>query len=138
MSIIILLILEYFIYLLISTMWYEDDSYEDEHQNTRRMSSEITEKNPNEKTKEKCNCSKGCSKRSCSCFKFGSGCNSSCGCGLSCQNMFNHLEYFFGENEICAANPCFANWLVQRAKNADEFKMIDRDQLRRRIMQCDR
>lgn len=23
-------------------------------------------------------------------LKFGSGCNSSCGCVSSCQNMFNH------------------------------------------------
>ncbi len=112
-------------------MWYED-----KQRTTGPMSGRITEKNPNEGKKGKCNCSKGCSKRSCSCFKFGSGCNSSCGCGLSCQNMFNHLEYFFGEDNKCAAHPCFSKWLVKNAKNADELQMIDRDELRRTIMEC--
>ncbi|CAF3950038.1 unnamed protein product [Rotaria sp. Silwood1] len=79
---------------------------------------------------------KGCSRRSCSCFKFGSGCNSLCGCGSSCQNMFNHVEYFFGNNKKCAANPCFSRWLVQHAKNIDGLKMIDRDELRQCIMEC--
>ena len=75
-------------------MWNEEDSDEDEQQ-----SGEVTEKNPNYEKKEKCNCRQGCSKRSCSCFKFGSGCNPSCGCASSCENMFNHLEYFFGRDE---------------------------------------
>jgi len=119
-------------------MWYEEDSDEDEQQNTGPMKGKITEKNPNYEKKDKCNCSKGCSKRSCSCFKFGSGCNSSCGCGESCQNMFNHLEYFFGENTKCSANPCFSNWLVNNAKNADELKKIDRDTLHQHIMDCGR
>ncbi len=108
--------------------------YEDEQQNTGRMAGKITEKNPNEEEKSKCNCTKGCSKRFCSCFKFGSGCNSSCGCGTSCQNMFNHLEYFFGENKKCTAHSCFSKWLVQNAKNGDELKMIDRYELYRRII----
>jgi hypothetical protein len=43
--------------------------------------------------------------------------------------MFNHLEYFFGDNEKCSANPCFSNWLVKTAKNADGLKKIDRDEL---------
>jgi hypothetical protein len=37
-----------------------------------------------------------------SCFKFGSE------CGLCCQNLFNHFEYFYGNHEKCSANPCFA------------------------------
>ena len=114
-------------------MWNEEDSDEDEQQ-----SGEVTEKNPNYEKKEKCNCRQGCSKRSCSCFKFGSGCNPSCGCASSCENMFNHLEYFFGKDTKCAANPRFSKWLVKHAKNADEFKMIDRDELRQSIMDCGR
>ncbi len=62
-----------------ATMYYDEDSDENEQQNTNRMNGQITE------TKNKCNCTKGCSKRICSCFKFGSGCYS------SCRNMFNHL-----------------------------------------------
>ncbi len=119
-------------------MLYEEDSDSDEQENSGPMSGKITEKNPNYEKKEKCGCAKRCSKRSCSCFKFGSGCNSSCGCGSSCQNMFNHLEYFFGENNKCTANPCFSNWLVKNAKNADELKKIDRDELHKSIMQCDK
>jgi hypothetical protein len=119
-------------------MWNEEYSDEDEQENMGPMTGEITEKNPNEEKKDKCSCTKGCSKRSCSCFKFGSGCNSSCGCSSSCQNMFNDLEYFFGENEKCSAHPCFSKWLVKKVKNADELKMIDRYQLHRHIMQCDR
>ena len=68
---------------------------------------------------------KGCSKRFCVCFKFGDGCNSSSGCGVTCQNKFNHLDYFFDKDEKCSANPWFSNYLV---KNADE--------LRRDIMRC--
>jgi hypothetical protein len=109
-----------------------------EQQNMGRMAGVITEKNPNDNEKSKCNCSKGCSKRICSCFKFGRGCNSSCGCGSSCQNMFNHLDYFFGENKKYSAHPCFSKWLVQNAKNADELKMIDRNDLYQCIRQCGR
>jgi hypothetical protein len=115
----------------------EYDSSEDEEQNTGPMRGQVTEKNPNYEKKEKCNCSKGCSKRSCSCFKFGSGCNSSCGCSSSCQNIFNHLDYFFGENSKCTANPCFSNWLVKNAKHADEVQKIDLDALQQRIMNSD-
>jgi hypothetical protein len=112
----------------------EYDSSDDEQQNTGPMCGQVTEKNPNYEKKEKCNCSKGCSKRSCSCFKFGSGCNSSCECSSSCENMFNHLDYIFGENSKCTANPCFANWLIKNVKNADELQKIDRDELRQKIM----
>ena len=106
-------VLEDSIYL---TMSSEYESSDDEQQNTGPMRGQVTEKNPNYEKKKKCNCSKGCSKRSCSCFKFGSGCNS------SCQNMFNHLDYIFGVNSNCTANPCFANWLVKNVKNADELR----------------
>jgi hypothetical protein len=90
--------------------------------------------NRDDEKKDKCICNTGCSKGTCSCFKDGSGCNSSCGCETSCQNIFNHLEYFFGEDHKCTAHPCFALWLVKNAKNQEELKSIDRDKLRRRIM----
>ncbi|CAF1239667.1 unnamed protein product [Rotaria magnacalcarata] len=50
--------------------------------------------------------------------------------------MFNHLEYVFGEDKKCTADPCFAQWLMRKAKNADALRIIDRDKLRRRIMKC--
>ena len=109
---------------------------DDEQQNLETMNDKMAEINLNlndEKYKDKCNCTEGCSERSCSCFKYGSVCNSSCGCGTSCQNMFNHLDYFFGENTKYGASPCFAKWLMKNAKNADELKLIDRNALRRRI-----
>jgi hypothetical protein len=52
--------------------------------------------------------------------------------------MFNHLDYFFGENKKYSAHPCFSKWLVENAKNADELKMIDRDDLYQCIRQCRR
>jgi hypothetical protein len=115
-----------------------DDEYSDdnEQENMGPMGGEITEENPNKEKKEKCDCAKGCSKRSCSCFKFGSGCNSSCGCGSSCENMFNHLEYFFGENAKCSAHPCFSKWLVKKAKNTDGLKTINRYALCQLIVNC--
>ncbi|CAF4810471.1 unnamed protein product [Rotaria sp. Silwood1] len=118
-------------------MWDNKDSDEDEQQNTGPMSRKITEKDQNDGKKDRCHCTKGCLKRSCPCFKYGSGCNSSCGCGSSCQNMFNYLEYFFSENQTCAAHPCFSKWLVQNAKNADGLQMIERNELCQRIMQSD-
>jgi hypothetical protein len=117
-------------------MWIDDYSDDDEEQNSGPKSGQITEKNPNYEKKDKCKCSKGCSKRTCVCFKFGSGCNSSCGCGSSCQNMFNSLEYFFGNEKKYSANPCFSSWLVEKVKNADELKQIDRNQLQQHIMKA--
>jgi hypothetical protein len=52
--------------------------------------------------------------------------------------MFNHLDYIFGENSQCTANPCFANWLVKKAINADGLQKIDRDALRQKIMDSGR
>jgi hypothetical protein len=114
-------------------MLTEEYSDEDEKQNPSPMSEAITEKKINKEEKEKCNCSEGCSKGCCSCFKLGSGCHSSCGCGSSCENMFNHLKYFFGENCNYSAHPCFVKWLSKKAKNADELKTMDRFALYRRI-----
>ena len=111
----------------------DEYSTEDEEQN---IGDEITENNPNKQKKEKCDCTNECSKRSCSCFKFGSGCNASCGCGSSCDNMFNHLEYFFGENAKCSAHPCFSKWLVKKAKNTDGLKSINRFALCQLILEC--
>src|SRR5262245_21404348 len=90
------------------TMWIDDYSDDDEQQISGPKNGQITEKNPNYEKKDKCKCSKGCSKRTCICFKFGSGCNSSFGCGSSCQNMFNSLEYFFGNEKKYSANQCFS------------------------------
>ncbi|CAF1463749.1 unnamed protein product [Rotaria sordida] len=106
---------------------------EDEEQDTL---DEITENNPNKEKKDKCTCTKECSTCSCSCFKFGSGCNSSCGCSSSCENMFNHLEYFFGENTKYSAHPCFAKWLVKKAKNTDGLKTINHGALCQLIIKC--
>lgn len=121
-----------------SIMWAEVDSDDECQQTSGPMRGQVTEKHPNEAKKKKCNCKKGCLKRSCACFKFGSGCNATCGCGPSCQNMFNHLEYFFGSKEKVSAHPCFANWLVAKAKNPAELQLIDRDQLREDLLQCGR
>jgi hypothetical protein len=117
----------------ISTM--SNDEYTDDDDPS---SVDITEDNPNTAKKEKCNCKEGCSTRSCSCFKFGSGCNSSCECSLSCENMFNHLEYFFGENNKYSAHPCFTKWLVKKAKNTDGLKTINRRALCQLILGCDK
>ncbi|CAF1395446.1 unnamed protein product [Rotaria sordida] len=117
-------------------MWTDDeDSDEDQQQNTYRNNDQITQRYSNKGKKDKCNCRRGCSKRSCCCFKFGSGCNTSCGCGTSCQNMFNYLNYFFGEDGAYNGNSCFTKWLIKHAKNADELKMIDRKKLHQSIMQ---
>ncbi len=62
------------------------------------MAGKIVEKNAIEENEDKRKCTKGCSKRFCSCFRFNDRCNPSYRCGLSCQNMFYYLEYFFGEN----------------------------------------
>jgi len=88
--------------------------------------------------KDNCGCRSGCSKRSCSCFKSSNGCNSSCRCSSSCKNVFNRLDYFFGENSECTANHCFSDWLAKNVKTADEVKNIDRDALRQKIMNCGR
>ncbi len=112
----------------------EYDSSDDEQQTSSRKKRKITH---DYEEKEKCGCRKGCSKRSCPCFKSTNGCNSSCKCKTSCQNLFNHLDYFFGENSKCTANPCFSNWLVKNAKHADEVHKIDLDALQQRIMNSD-
>jgi hypothetical protein len=113
----------------------EEYSSEDEQENANRKKRKTTH---NYEEKEKCNCRKGCSKRSCSCFKSKSGCNSSCKCNSSCQNLFNHLDYFFGEDSQCSASPCFSDWLVKNAKTADGLKKIDREALHKKIMNCGR
>lgn len=97
----------------------------------------VTELDPSFGKKEKCNC-KDCKTRSCNCFKYGSGCNPSCGCASSCQNMFNNLSYFFGDDfdakERCDANLCFVEWLVKKCRGTGGFNAIDRDNLRNLIM----
>lgn len=101
---------------------------------TRKMKGKISEKNPNFGKKDECKCKEGCGTVSCICFKFGTGCNATCGCSAACQNMFNDLDHFFGD-EKCSANPCFSKWLVAK-KNGTNLKTTNRVSLRERIMKC--
>ncbi|XP_037044242.1 uncharacterized protein LOC119080130 [Bradysia coprophila] len=102
------------------------------------MRGKITEKDPNFEKPELCKCGSGsCKSRSCSCYKYGSGCSPSCGCTGSCANMFNHLVYFFGDKEKCDANPCFAKWLIKNSNGGSALKSVDRDNLQERILKCD-
>ncbi|CAF4429391.1 unnamed protein product [Rotaria socialis] len=112
------------------------DSDGNEEHTTGSVNEKVAEKKPNDGIKDKCQCTNGCSVRSCSCFESGSGCNSSCGCSPSCQNLFNHLDYFFGENHRLSAHSCFAKWLMNHSKNANGFETIDRDKLRKRLMKA--
>lgn len=97
--------------------------------------SNVTETNPNLEKKEKCKCGTGCKTRKCNCLKFGSGCNPSCDCRALCDNMFNNLSYFFGdENEKCDADPCFVKWLIKNGRDSNGLMAIDRDHLRNLIM----
>ncbi|CAF0761576.1 unnamed protein product [Adineta steineri] len=80
---------------------------------------EIEQLNLNEEEeKDKCDCLKECPTRS---------------SDVSCENIFNHMDYFFGENEKCTVHPCFARWLTKKAKNLDELQTIDRYALLRHI-----
>ncbi|CAF0868123.1 unnamed protein product [Rotaria sordida] len=111
-------------------MWFDEDQQ-------TKSNDRVIEENSSDEETEKCTCHKGCSTRSCSCFKNGSGCNSSCGCNGTCRNMFNHLEYFFGNDKKYSAHPCFAQWLKKTVKNADALQMIDREKLRQRIIKSE-
>lgn len=113
-------LLDHKIYIISSRLFWINCRY-------RRMSSET------DQATKKCNCTEGCSKHSCSCNKDGSKCNSSCGCHASCQNILNHLDYFFGENSQCSANLCFSHWLMQKVNNVEDLQTINRDTLRKRI-----
>ncbi|CAF1926645.1 unnamed protein product, partial [Rotaria magnacalcarata] len=123
----------YSIFNIYLTMLNEEYSNKTEKRKTSKKST--YEKKM--KTK-KCNCRSGCSKRSCYCNKSNRGCDSSCGCGSSCQNLFNHLDYFFGEDSKCSAHPCFVDWLVKNVKTADGLQNIDREALHQKIMNCGR
>lgn len=111
-------------------MLSESDS--DSDSDAGAMTGQITEKDPYDERQDKCKCTGGCKTRSCPCVKFGSGCKASCECTASCDNIFNKLDYFFGENHKCDANACFAQWLM---KNGD-FTKVNRDELRDRIDNC--
>lgn len=105
-----------------------------------------TENNPNIRKKKKCNCRKDCKTGVCSCNKFAAKCISSCLCQDShgnhlpreskCKNVFQDLTYFFGDSnsndQVIQAHPCFANYL--RGHGENEFKSIDRDELRKRLL----
>ncbi|KAG4080326.1 hypothetical protein HA402_010818 [Bradysia odoriphaga] len=113
-------------------MFSTDSSSEDEDCPTRK-----TEIEPNHGKKDKCKCDKGCKTRSCNCVKFGGRCNASCSCSASCQNIFNNLSYFFGNDsgdESCNANPCFAKFLMKNGRGVSGFNAIDRNALRDQIM----
>lgn len=118
-------------------MFQETSSSEDE-EGASGGPIRVTEIEPNHSKNDKCKCDKGCKTRSCNCVKFGSGCNSSCGCATSCQNMFNNLSYFFGddlgEKRSSNAHPCFAKFLMKKARGANGFNAINRNELRDRIM----
>ncbi|CAF0929381.1 unnamed protein product [Adineta steineri] len=117
-------------------MLNEDYSNENRQPKTIRK----TKKNSSvaKNKKKKCNCRSGCSKRSCYCYKSNSGCDSTCGCGPSCQNLFNHLEFFFGEDSKCIANSCFSDWLVKNVKTSDALQNINREALVKKIINCGR
>lgn len=104
---------------------------------TGSLTGAVTEKNPNQGDHEdECKCEEGCETQSCTCFKHGTGCSASCGCTASCQNIFNGLNYFFGD-EKCSANPCFSKWLTGKKEAAGmDLKDIKRNSLLQRIMRC--
>lgn len=101
-----------------------------------------TEKNPNNRVKQSCNCKKECNSRVCNCYKHGSGCNNNCKCTGGCKNIFKDLQYFFGDVnklgkvKVYSATPCFAKYLLKHGQ--DGFQSIDRDELRNRMMNCSR
>ncbi|KAJ6636024.1 hypothetical protein Bhyg_14611 [Pseudolycoriella hygida] len=101
------------------------------------MRGKVTERDPNFEKKNKCKCDESCSSRTCSCYKYGSGCNSNCSCVGPCGNMFQHLDYFFGDGEKCNANPCFAKWLIENGNSETALKSVNREDLRKRILECD-
>lgn len=113
---------------------FRDTSSSEDEEGASGGPTQVTEIHPNHGKNEKCRCDKGCKTRSCNCVKFGSRCNSSCGCASSCQNMFNNLSYFFGDEQPCSAHPCFAKFLMKEARGANGFFAIDRNSLRDRIM----
>lgn len=116
----------------------DSDSSSLSHEGNGEMRGKVTEKDPNYEKKKKCKCHGECKTRSCNCFKFGSGCNPSCSCDGTCVNIFNHLGYFFGESEKVDANPCFAKWLIENGNSESALKSVDREDLRKRILKCDR
>lgn len=78
-----------------------------------------------------CECGGKCDTRLCKCYLNGRGCDESCECS-SCENMFNNLEYFFGEDENCTAHPCFAKWLMNNTFGTG-LEVINRNVLRDRL-----
>ena len=115
---------------------YEEEEEEEEQPVKRKRV--IVDDDEEDEEKIQCNCRKRCSKRSCPCFKSTNGCNSSCKCKTSCENLFNHLDYIFGENSGCSPHPCFADWLIKNIKTPDRLLQIDRDALRKKIRKCER
>lgn len=119
-------------------MLFDNDTNEDLQQKTKRKSKQKVETSDesSDEFEDKCSCRRGCSTRTCSCFKDGGGCGPSCRCKGNCRNMFNHLDYFFGAGRNYSAHACFAQWLKKNVKNADALQMVDRSNLYRRITKC--
>lgn len=101
---------------------------------------EVTQTFPNFDEEEPCKCvNRKCeTTNSCSCFKFGTACNESCGCAASCQNIFNDLDHFFGDKKY-SANPCFSKWLKENNSVAGAtLRQVDLNFLRELIMRSTR
>lgn len=140
-----------------------DGESECESDDAPPMAGKMTEKDP-EYEIDGCKCIDGC-EASCPCLKFGikfcdstdvkaeirlisssiphvgKGCNyekdSLCACS-SCKNIFNGLDHFFGDVQ-CIANACFTMWLTKHERTTgNEMKSINRNNLRERIMRCER
>lgn len=103
------------------------------------QASTLTERNPNYKKGDFCKCERECNTRHCLCFKFGTGCNSTCtSCSSTCENIYNGLGYFFGNDRKYRANPCFAYYLFKNGSSDNDFEKINRNDLRERIMNSGR
>ncbi|CAF1609721.1 unnamed protein product [Adineta ricciae] len=112
--------------------------FNDEYSPPKSKSKKNSSSTKTKKVQKKCNCRSGCSKRSCYCFKSNGGCDSTCGCGSSCQNLFNHLNYFFGDNQNCKPTACFSDWLVKKVQTTDQLQKVNREELHKKIMKCGR
>lgn len=122
------------IFSIHSTLTMSTNKYEQVKRKRKRVTEEIS----SDEETENCRCRKGCSTRSCSCFKEDGGCNSSCGCKAKCRNIFNHLDYFFSNDKKYSAHPCFAQWLKKTIKTVDALEFIDREKLRKEIIKSEK
>ncbi|PQE13592.1 hypothetical protein CJF31_00005008 [Rutstroemia sp. NJR-2017a BVV2] len=68
-----------------------------------------------------CNCTASCTGTRCKCYKSGRGCSVGCTC-ISCVNMLNDLELFFGSNTV-RASPDFMKW-IQRERRGGGYDLL--------------